>query len=252
MRHWIYTAGLLLFLWGSAALADDSNTGRWSVEIDPGPFALNGYALHFRYEPVSLPHWVFGVGTYGLDFPNALVEMNGQNRDEAWESRLTNGTGLFFERYFSAEREGWFAGLQISRQAYRIQKSNSYEQDLLLNTVLHSQESSYNDDLYNLYLWRKDEIDLLLLQNLFQSSGNPVLWSAVYTESHKAARFANGLAMVYGGYRYFPGQQDSLYFLFWGGLGYTGIVEGKPELRGSRYDVAGLVPFLTVHVGYRF
>jgi hypothetical protein len=43
-----------------------------------------------------------------------------------------------------------------------------------------------------------------------------------------------------------------MYIKPWMGLGYTTKVSGDNSIDGKEYDIAPLVPFLTLHVGYTF
>ncbi len=65
------------------------------------------------------------------------------------------------------------------------------------------------------------------------------------------ARYDILLIMPYAGYRWFPGQ-SGLYITPWMGLGYARKISGTVHLAGKTFDVAPLVPFITVHIGYTF
>ena len=65
-------------------------------------------------------------------------------------------------------------------------------------------------------------------------------------------RFTNVLIMGQAGYRWFPLGARTLYVQPWAGLGYTSPVSGDRRAGGERYDVAPILPFFTVHLGYEF
>lgn len=65
-------------------------------------------------------------------------------------------------------------------------------------------------------------------------------------------RFTNVLIMGQAGYRWYPFASHTLYVQPWAGLGYTSPVSGDRRAGGERYDVAPIIPFLTVHLGYEF
>ncbi|MBX7057885.1 MAG: hypothetical protein K1X75_07445 [Leptospirales bacterium] len=244
-------AGLL---WSGALGAEDRDQQLpLAIEIDPATYALNGYALHLRFDPEILGPWVAGFGAYGLDFPKALVNSNPQNRDQGWNLRLHSGAGLFLERYFSPEKDGWFLGLQLSRQNYRLENSDRYRRELELQSLAQATVAGYDNRLYLWQLYRRGEQDLLLLHALFPAQpGSLPIAELLYIRSNRRRVFSNGLAMIYGGYRIYPGKQRNIYLQFWGGVGYTETVAGTTSLRGKSYDVAPTVPFATVHIGYHF
>ena len=65
------------------------------------------------------------------------------------------------------------------------------------------------------------------------------------------ADYTNLLLMAQGGYRWFP-TAGKVYVQPWMGLGYTTKVSGESKLGTQQFDIAPLLPFLTVHVGYQF
>lgn len=95
----------------------------YSLETDPMTFAFDGYAAHFRFNPAGLDHWILGIGTYSMKFPDLFVDMNPDNKDEGWNVQLNRGYGLFSEYYFDPSNKGWFIGSQIALQEYQIKNS---------------------------------------------------------------------------------------------------------------------------------
>jgi hypothetical protein len=69
--------------------------------------------------------------------------------------------------------------------------------------------------------------------------------------SSASSTYRNALLMAYGGYRWYL-FGENFYVQPWGGLGYTWKVDGDNSLAGETYEVAPLVPFMTVHIGYAF
>ncbi len=59
------------------------------------------------------------------------------------------------------------------------------------------------------------------------------------------------LLMPYVGYRWFP-LKNGFYVQPWAGLGYAKKVRGSTRIDSRAYEVSPLLPFITVHLGYRF
>lgn len=95
-----------------------------SVETDPSTFVFNGYAFHIRIKPKNSKHLVIGAGTYALDMPNFLVNLNKDNKDKGWNVRINNAISLFGEYYFKEPNIHWFIGLQTGIQLYK--NTNDY------------------------------------------------------------------------------------------------------------------------------
>lgn len=167
---------------------------RFSIEIDPATFILDGYSVHLRVQPKNSNHLLIGAGVYAMDFPDLIVEFNPENKDEGWDVRLNQGYGLFGEYHFSEVNQKFFVGTQLSIQQYKIENENE-----------------------------------------------------VGTEE-----FNNFLGMAYAGYTIKPFNSNSLYFKPWAGIGYTTKVSGETKIGDSEYDVAPVLMFATLHVGYTF
>lgn len=90
-----------------------------SIETDPSTFAFKGYAFHFRIKPKNSKHLVIGAGTYALDFPSFMVNMNKDNKDKGWKVRIQSAYSLFGEYYFKEANKKWFVGLQAGVQNYK-------------------------------------------------------------------------------------------------------------------------------------
>ena len=179
----------------STAYSQDqaSNKTEVSLEIDPATFAFKGYAFHLRIKPKNSQNKIIGFGTYAMNFPSLLVDLNPENKDKGWNLRLNQGYGLFGEHHFNVVNRGWFVGTQLAMQQYKI---------------------------------KHDEI-----------AGESDFW--------------NFLALGYGGYTFQPFEMP-IYFKVWGGLGYTTKVSGENTLGDQTYDVAPLLIFSALHIGYTF
>lgn len=115
--------------------SEDYGKAFYSIEIDPATFMFRGYGFHFRYKPKNTDHVVLGFGTYGMNFPDVLVDLNGDNKEQGWDVRLNQGYGLFGEYHFSEVNKKWFAGAQIATQEYKIQK-DYFDGESKYNTML--------------------------------------------------------------------------------------------------------------------
>lgn len=112
-----------------------------SIETDPSTFVLNGYAAHFRIKPKNSTHFQFGAGTYALDFPSLMIDLNPDNKDKDWNVRIKSAYSLFGEYYFKEANSKWFVGLQTGVQNYEIKndnisdKKNNYSNLLIMPSV---------------------------------------------------------------------------------------------------------------------
>ncbi len=64
----------------------------YSIETDFFTFGFNGFAFHMRIKPKNGQHLLIGVGTYALDFPYFLVDLNEKNKDKGWNMRINSYT----------------------------------------------------------------------------------------------------------------------------------------------------------------
>jgi hypothetical protein len=188
----LITTGVTITTVNSQSI-DDRRTF-FSIETDPSTFVLKGYALHFRVMPKSSKHLMLGAGTYALDMPDVMVDMNSENRNEGWNVRIRSAYSFFAEYYFNESATKWFAGLQGGVQNFR----------------------STNDNF-----------------------------------GRTEAKYRNLLVMPSLGYNWKPFQVP-LYLKPWMGVGYTTKISGTNRIEGQKYDIASLIPFVTLHVGYSF
>ncbi len=186
---------LFVLVVASIKILAQSNPGkaRISVEIDPSTFVFKGYAFHVRVQPKNSQHLLLGAGTYAMNFPDVLVNLNKNNKDMGWQVRLNQGYGLFGEYHFSDVNKKWFVGTQLAIQQYTIAQENTPGE----------------------------------------------------------ADYTTMLAMALGGYTWQPFNVP-IYFKFWGGMGYTTKIAGENTLGNSSYNIAPLLFFGALHVGYTF
>jgi hypothetical protein len=112
---------IALMLWSMASLGQGM---KFSIETDPSTFVFKGYSAHIRIQPPNCEHFLIGVGTYAMEFPDPLVDLNKENRDEGWNVKIKSAYGLFGEYYFREANHKWFIGEQFSIQNYRVKQEN--------------------------------------------------------------------------------------------------------------------------------
>ncbi len=85
--------------------------------------------------------------------------------------------------------------------------------------------------------------------------GNQIAWQKYTIKNStlpgRETDYSILLVMPYAGYRWFP-LSNGFYVQPWMGLGYAGKISGSTRLGNREYAVSSLVPFVTVHLGYRF
>jgi len=64
-------------------------------------------------------------------------------------------------------------------------------------------------------------------------------------------KFTNSVLMAYGGYTWQP-FGFGFYIKPWAGIGYTSKISGTNYLDNSEYDIASIMMFATLHLGYTF
>jgi hypothetical protein len=99
-------------------------SSRLSVEIDPMTLLFKGYSLHVRYQPMFSERLLLGVGTYALDLPQFIVDLNRDNRDKGWDARIRSAYFVTGEFYPKKANQGWFIGEQIGFQSYKVSNNN--------------------------------------------------------------------------------------------------------------------------------
>lgn len=121
----------------------------FSVETDPSTFMLNGYAFHIRIKPKNSKHLVVGAGTYGLDMPNFLVNLNKDNKDKGWNVRINSAFSLFGEYYINEPNKQWFVGLQTGVQQYKNTNDNFSGAESKYTNMLIMPSIGYNWKPFN-------------------------------------------------------------------------------------------------------
>jgi hypothetical protein len=135
--------------------AKTENIRTFSIETDPSTFAFKGYALHFRFKPKSTQRLLIGAGTYGMDMPNFLVNMNPENKDIGWKVRINSAFSLFGEYYFKAANKGMFIGLQVGIQNYKNININRPDLESKYNNLLIMPSIGFNWQPFRIPLYFK-------------------------------------------------------------------------------------------------
>lgn len=115
-----------------------------SIETDPSTFAFKGYAAHVRIKLKNSNHFVWGAGTYALDLPSMMVNMNSENKDKGWNVRINSAYSLFGEYYFKEANKKWFVGLQTGVQNYKISNDNIQDKESKYSNLLIMPSIGYN------------------------------------------------------------------------------------------------------------
>ena len=128
---------MLMITTSISGFAQEKEVGKtkFSIEIDPSTFAFNGYGVHLRIQPKNSEKLIIGAGTYAMDFPSVLVNLNAENKDKGWNVRLNQGYGIFGEYHFSEVNKKWFIGAQLAAQQYELQK-DLYDGNAKYSTIL--------------------------------------------------------------------------------------------------------------------
>jgi hypothetical protein len=120
------------------------NKTTFSIETDPSTFLFKGYAIHIRIKPKNYEHLLLGAGTYALDLPGFLVNLNKVNKEKEWNVRINNAVSLFGEYYFKDANQKWFVGLQIGIQNYKITNDHIENLESKYSNLLTMPSIGYN------------------------------------------------------------------------------------------------------------
>lgn len=120
----------------SQNLSTSPKKAKFSIEIDPATFGFGGYGFHLRYQPKTCDHLLIGAGIYAMDLPDLIVNLNANNKDEGWNSRINLGYGLFAEHHFTEVNKGWFVGAQTSLQEYKLKREEISGETKYTNLLL--------------------------------------------------------------------------------------------------------------------
>jgi hypothetical protein len=92
----------------------------FSIETDPSTFIFKGYSLHLRVQPAASERFLIGVGTYAMNMPDMVVDLNKENRDEGWNVRIRSAYAAYGEYYFRKANDRWFVGEQLGIQNFKV------------------------------------------------------------------------------------------------------------------------------------
>lgn len=142
----ITTAFFILFLLvgGKASAQSEPGKASFFIETDPSTFAFGGYAAHVRFKPANSKHFLLGLGTYALDFPKFMVNMNAENKNKGWDLRIKSAYSFFGEYYLGEAGEKWYLGLQAGVQNFRLKNESAagnmeqYQNLILMPSVGYS------------------------------------------------------------------------------------------------------------------
>ena len=138
----------------------------FSIETDPSTFVFKGYAFHFRFKPKSSQHLQFGAGTYGMDMPNFLVNLNAKNKDNGWKVRISSAFSLFGEYYFKVANKGTFVGLQLGIQNYKNSNTNQPNIECKYHNLLIMPSIGFNWQPFRFPLYFKPWLGLGYTRNI--------------------------------------------------------------------------------------
>lgn len=138
----------------------DAYRSRISLEVDPLTFILKGYSFHVRYQPMFSERFLIGLGTYGMDLPDQMIDLNGLNRDQGWEVRIRNAWLLYAEWYANEANNGWFIGEQIGFQSFNVSLDREVSGSTQFNNLLIMTYGGYSWHPYKGSLYIKPWIGL--------------------------------------------------------------------------------------------
>lgn len=130
IKSLILTLGLLMLYNSSKAQITGSDTikekSTLSFEIDPiVPFVLKGIGGHFIWKPKKSKHLVFGLAIIvSGTMPNALINLNDNNKDKGWHYKINQGMGIEGEYYYKSANRKWFSGIQLFTQEINLTNDN--------------------------------------------------------------------------------------------------------------------------------
>lgn len=119
-------------------------SSRLSVETDPTTFLLNGYSLHVRYQPMFTDRFLVGLGTYAMDLPELILNLNRENRDEGWDVRIRSAYFVMGEFYVKRANHGWFIGEQIGFQSFKVTNNAEVRGSASFNNLLFLTYAGYS------------------------------------------------------------------------------------------------------------
>jgi hypothetical protein len=139
---------------------NSKNKTTFSIETDPSTFAFGGYAFHFRIKPKNSQHLLIGAGTYGMDMPGFMINMNAANKDKGWNVRINSAYSIFGEYYLKEANNKWFVGLQLGRQNYKNTNDNIPNDVSKYSNLLIMPSIGYNWQPFSFPLYAKPWLGL--------------------------------------------------------------------------------------------
>lgn len=115
----------------------------WSAETDPATFLFSGFAVHLRVKPSFSENWVLGAGTYAMDLPSLMVDLNSENKGKGWKVRIDGAFSLFSEYYFREANTGSFIGVQAGFQNYRLTNKQTGSKGVSYNLLVLMPSAGY-------------------------------------------------------------------------------------------------------------
>ena len=119
-------------------------SSRLSVELDPITFMLGGHSIHLRYQPMFSERLLIGAGTYALDLPQSIINLNDHNRNQGWKARIRSAYALYGEFYPGKANHGWFAGEQLGFQAFKVTNESEVTGTASFNTFIAMTYAGYS------------------------------------------------------------------------------------------------------------
>lgn len=111
-------------------------SSRLSIELDPLTFLSKGYSLHVRYQPMFADRFLIGLGTYAMELPEPMLDMNRNNRDKGWNARIRSAYFVTAEFYAKRANHGWFLGEQIGFQSFKVSNNKEVGSTASFNNLL--------------------------------------------------------------------------------------------------------------------
>jgi len=79
---------------------------------------------------------LIGFGTYALDMPDQIVDLNSMNRDEGWQVRIRSAYFLSGEWYLKSANQGLFIGEQVGFQNFKVSNDREVGGSTDFNNIL--------------------------------------------------------------------------------------------------------------------
>ncbi len=103
--------GALVGMWCAGVLASDR--AGLSAASDATPWFLGGFSAVLIVEPESLGPWRLSAELWGMEFPEALVELTPGNRGEGWQRRVDVALALQVDYGLGEDGQGWHVGVGV-------------------------------------------------------------------------------------------------------------------------------------------